>query len=55
VAEAKRLLTQQRELTVEAVAAQTGFGCYRVFCRGFRKFTGVNPGTYRRTVRREHE
>ena len=47
VAEARRLLMEAPCLTIACVASQSGFGCYRVFCRCFRKFSGVNPAAYR--------
>lgn len=51
VAEAKRLLTEQPELTIKNTAVMAGFSSFPFFCRSFRKFAGCNPAAYRLGVR----
>lgn len=43
-------LLSRGELTVTEVAAQTGFRETSAFYRAFKKWTGVNPGAYRRSM-----
>jgi AraC-like DNA-binding protein len=41
-------LLSRGDLTVTEVAAETGFQETSAFHRAFKKWTGVNPGAYRR-------
>lgn len=44
---AKRLLTENRELTVAQVAETVGYTTQVVFIRAFKKLEGIPPGKYR--------
>ena len=47
IAEARRILLEQRNLTVDAVARQVGFSDFALFNRSFKKLTGQPPTQYR--------
>lgn len=47
IADACRILLEQRNLTVDAVAQQVGFSDFALFNRSFKKMTGQPPTQYR--------
>jgi len=47
IKEAKRLLTEQPEMTIEEVSKQSGFSYRRNFSRIFAQETGMSPSEWR--------
>jgi AraC-like DNA-binding protein len=48
IAEARRILLEQPNLTVDAVARQVGFSDFALFNRSFKRLTGQPPTLYRK-------
>lgn len=51
VIQAKTLLEQERDLTIQQVADQMGFSEQASFSRFFKRHTGMTPKEYRERVR----
>ena len=51
IGKAKELL-ENTDLTVSEICAQTGFNSDQNFIRVFKKYVGMTPGQYRKTVLR---
>jgi transcriptional regulator GlxA family with amidase domain len=51
--ERARMALETGDLSVEAVAAQTGFGTVETLRRAFRRQVGVSPNEYRTRFRRQ--
>ncbi|MGI6383884.1 MAG: helix-turn-helix domain-containing protein [bacterium] len=50
IAEAKRLLREDIDLSVDAISQRVGFRDFVVFNRNFKIFTGMTPSAYRRML-----
>ena len=50
VAEAKKLLLEERDRSVLSIGAAVGFNSNTTFCTVFLKMTGVSPGQYRKNL-----
>lgn len=52
IAEAKRIMEEHPELSLEEVASMAGFNCRGNFHRQFQKITGETPAEYRNNVKK---
>lgn len=49
--ELSKKLIEEKNCSVEEIAAMTGFSSVAVFCRAFRKSLGISPTDYRKNIR----
>lgn len=46
IEEAKKILTEENDYTIEAIGYEVGFNSRAAFYRAFKKYTGTNPTSY---------